>query len=76
MEPPPGEEEADAEGLKIIQSSKFFAKPMTPEEAIMQMNLLNNVFLVFVNADTGQVNVVYNRDDGSYGLIEADTQEA
>lgn len=56
--------------LKIIRSSKFFAKPMTPEEAIMQMNLLSASFLVFTNADTRDVNVVYRRRDGSYGLIE------
>jgi len=58
------------EGLKIIRSSKFFARPMTPREAIMQMNLLGNDFLVFTNADTRDVNVVYRRQDGNYGLIE------
>lgn len=56
--------------LKIIHSSKFFARPMTPAEAIMQMNLLSNNFLVFTNADTCDVNVVYKRRDGNYGLIE------
>ena len=65
----PGAEEAPPQ-LKIVHSSKFFAKPMTPEEAIMQMNLLSNDFLVFTNADTRDVNVVYKRRDGNYGLIE------
>jgi putative sigma-54 modulation protein len=60
----------------IVHKKEFKAERLSVQQAIMQMNLLNNVFLVFVNADTGQVNVVYHRDDGSYGLIEADTQEA
>jgi putative sigma-54 modulation protein len=55
---------------KIIKSSRFFAKPMSAEEAILQMNLLGNDFLVFVSADTKDVNVVYKRSDGHYGLIE------
>jgi len=55
---------------KIVKSSKFFAKPMSPEEAIMQMSLLGNEFLVFTNASTKDVNVVYKRSDGNYGLIE------
>jgi putative sigma-54 modulation protein len=57
-------------GLKVVKSSKFFAKPMSVEEAVMQMNLLGNDFLVFSNADTRDVNVVYKRTDGNYGLIE------
>jgi putative sigma-54 modulation protein len=56
--------------LKIIKTSKFFAKPMAAEEAVMQMNLLGNDFLVFTNAETKDVNVVYKRGDGNYGLIE------
>ena len=55
---------------QIIKSSKFFAKPMAVEEAVMQMNLLGNEFLVFMNAASRQVNVVYRRKDGNYGLIE------
>jgi putative sigma-54 modulation protein len=43
---------------------------MSVDEAIMQMNLLGNDFLVFTNADTRDVNVVYKRTDGNYGLIE------
>ena len=54
----------------VIQKSKFWAKPMTVKEAVMQMNLLNNDFLVFTNASTHEVNVVYRRGDGTYGLIE------
>jgi putative sigma-54 modulation protein len=55
---------------KIIKKSKFWAKPMTTKEAVMQMNLLNNSFLVFTHAATHEVTVVYRRDDGTYGLIE------
>jgi len=65
----PEAEERAAE-FKIVKSTKFFAKPMSPDEAIMQMNLLGNDFLVFTNADTRDVNVVYKRADGNYGLIE------
>jgi putative sigma-54 modulation protein len=56
--------------LKVIRTSKFFAKPLPVAEAIMQMNLLGNDFLVFTNAHTKDVNVVYKRSDGNYGLIE------
>jgi putative sigma-54 modulation protein len=62
-----GKAAAEAE---IIKKSKFFAKPLTPNEAVMQMNLLNNDFLVFTNAASHEVNVVYRRGDGTYGLIE------
>jgi putative sigma-54 modulation protein len=55
---------------EIIKKSKFFAKPLTPPEAVMQMNLLGNDFLVFTNAASHEVNVVYRRGDGTYGLIE------
>lgn len=60
----------------VVRKKELRAERLSVQQAIMQMNLLNNVFLVFVNADTGQVNVVYHRDDGSYGLIEAETQGA
>jgi putative sigma-54 modulation protein len=55
---------------QIIKSSKFYAKPMAVEEAVMQLNLLGNEFLVFTNSASMQVNVVYKRKDGNYGLIE------
>jgi putative sigma-54 modulation protein len=48
-------------------------KPMDVEEAIMQMDLVNNNFLVFTNARTDQVNVLYRRKDGDYGLIQPST---
>ena len=56
--------------IKIIRESKFVARPMTAEEAVMHMNLMSNDFLVFTNATSHDVNVVYRRGDGTYGLIE------
>jgi putative sigma-54 modulation protein len=63
-------QESAAAPFKIIKKSKFQARPMTAQEAVMQMNLLGNDFLVFTNATTHEVNVVYKRADGTYGLIE------
>jgi len=58
------------EESKIVKSKKFPVKPMDPEEAVLQMQMLNHDFFVFLNADTEEVNVVYNRKDGQFGLIE------
>ncbi len=70
VEPEAEPELAAPPEYKVVKSSKFFAKPLTVDEAIMQMNLLGNDFLVFTNAETTDVNVVYKRSDGNYGLIE------
>ncbi len=56
--------------FKILRSKRFALKPMDEEEAIMQMNLLGHTFYVFHNARSEEVNVVYKRKDGNYGLIE------
>jgi putative sigma-54 modulation protein len=56
--------------LRVVKRDKFFANPMSVDQAIMQLNLLHREFLVFRCDASGQVNVVYRRDDGSYGLIE------
>ena len=53
-----------------IRKKSFDLKPMTTEEAIMQMNLLSHEFFVYEDQDSGLVNVVYKRKDGAYGLIE------
>jgi hypothetical protein len=55
-----------------VRSNEFLAKPMSVEEALMQMDLLNNDFLVFTRPDSRDVNVVYRRRDGNFGLIQAD----
>ena len=56
---------------QVVTKENFDATPMTVPEAIMQLNLLHNDFHVFLNEQSGQVNVVYRRDDGAYGLLEA-----
>ena len=58
------------EEVKIIRTKKFDIKPMYPEDACVQMELLGHSFFVFCNAETDQVNVVYKRKGNTYGLIE------
>jgi putative sigma-54 modulation protein len=60
-------EEAEA---VIVKTKSFPLKPMIPEEACLQMELLGHDFFVFINAETEETNVVYRRRDGNYGLIE------
>ncbi|MCL6560489.1 MAG: ribosome-associated translation inhibitor RaiA [Firmicutes bacterium] len=55
---------------RLVRTKRFAIKPMPVEEAVLQMNLLGHSFFVFSNAETEQVNVVYKRKDGNYGLIE------
>jgi len=64
------EEIADEEEIEIIRSKRFAIKPMDPEEACVQMELLGHDFYVFRNSETDEVNVVYRRKKNSYGLIE------
>ena len=56
---------------EVLRSDEFLAKPMSVEEALMQMDLMNNDFLVFTRPDSRDVNVVYRRRDGNFGLIQA-----
>lgn len=58
---------------RIVKSKQFAVKPMSSEEAVLQLELVGHDFFVFQNADTGDVNVVYRRRDGAYGLIEPQT---
>jgi putative sigma-54 modulation protein len=60
----------DEDELEVVRTKKFTMKPMDVEEAILQMNLIGHTFFVFANMDNNQINVVYKRDDGRYGLIE------
>ena len=64
------EEEAEEVASRIVRTKQFQMKPMSPEEAALQMDLLDHAFFVFTSADTGEINVVYRRRDGNYGLIE------
>ena len=60
----------DEEEIKIIRTKRFGMKPMYPEDACIQMELLGHNFFVFQNAETEAVNVVYKRKGNNYGLIE------
>jgi putative sigma-54 modulation protein len=73
LEPAPIELEGEAdgqEGPRIVKTKRFEMKPMTPEDAVLNLEMLQHSFYVFANADSGAVNVVYRRGDGDYGLIE------
>ncbi|QIN78734.1 ribosome-associated translation inhibitor RaiA [Rubrobacter marinus] len=74
--PPSGAEAVDEEeavtdlGARIVRTKQFQMKPMGPEEAAMHMELLDHDFFVFTSAETGDINVLYRRRDGDFGLIE------
>ncbi len=70
--PSAGETAIEEEGAIDIRTKRFCLKPMTVEEAILQMNLLGHTFYVFENADSGETCIVYKRNAGSYGLIVPD----
>jgi putative sigma-54 modulation protein len=55
---------------QIIKTKRFDLKPMSPEEAVMQMELLDKEFFIFSNVGSGEINVIYKRKDGNVGLIE------
>ena len=59
----------EAEEYEVIREKKFHLRPMSVDEAILQMNLLDHTFFMFKNADTGDVNVVYKRDEGNYAVL-------
>ncbi len=64
------EEDESDDDISIIRSKRFAVKPMYPEDACVQMELLGHSFYVFRNAETDEVNVVYKRKGNTYGLIE------
>lgn len=69
------EEMPDAEleeDSRVVKTKRFSLRPMSVEEAIMQMELVAHEFFVFLNADSGTVNVVYKRNDGNYGILETE----
>ena len=63
-------EDGEEEERKVVRVKRFAIKPMSVQEAILQMELLGHSFYVFENAEEGHVNVLYQRKDGNYGLIE------
>ena len=65
-----GDAEEDEGQSRIVRTKQFAIKPMTPEEAALQMELLSHDFFLFTNADTSAAAVVYRRKDGQIGLID------
>ena len=63
-------ESAKDEEPQIVKTKRFTMKPMSTDEAILQMELLGHNFFVYENSEDGEVNVIYRRKDGNYGLIE------
>lgn len=61
----------DTRQFEIVKTKRFQLKPMSAEEAILQMNLLGHSFFIYENPDTNETNVVYKRKDGKYALIES-----
>ena len=67
---PDVEDEPVSDDLKIVRTRQISLKPMDPEEAVLQMDMLGHDFFVFEDAETNGTSVVYRRKDGRYGLIE------
>jgi len=63
-------EDESSDGPQVIRTEQVFAKPMDVDEAVMQLNLSEEQFLVFTDASTETINVLYRLEDGNYGLIE------
>lgn len=63
-------EEVEDEGPSIVRVKRFNIKPMSEEEAMLQLEMIGHSFYVFINSDTNAMNVLYKRKDGNYGLIE------
>ena len=76
MEPLPleAEETFDEETSNIVRTKRFRMTPMNPDEAVEQMELLGHDFFVFYDPDEGQINVIYRRKDGDYGLLQPELQ--
>ena len=66
----PVDEPEVEEDYTIVRTKEIPVKPITVDEAILQMNMVGHKFYMFTNAETGEVNVVYLRDDGKYGLLQ------
>lgn len=66
--------EVTEEEYKVVRTKRFPVKPQTVDEAILEMNLIGHQFYMFRNGDTNEINVVYRRNNGTYGLLEPDTE--
>ena len=65
----PTEEEPEDE-YQVVRKKQILVKPINVEEAILEMNMVNHDFFMFINAETDEINVVYKRQDGNYGVLE------
>lgn len=63
-------DEVEDEEYRVVRKKQVLIKPITVEEAILEMNMINHSFFIFRNADTDEMNVVYKRENGDYGLLE------
>jgi putative sigma-54 modulation protein len=63
-------DDEEEDGPRIVRVKQFSVKPMSEEEAMLQLELLGHAFYVFRNVDTNEINVLYKRKDGNFGLIE------
>lgn len=68
----PSDDDSASDELKIVRTKQVSLKPMDPEEAVLQMDMLGHDFFVFQDAETNRTSIVYRRRDGRYGLIEAE----
>lgn len=66
----PPDEDDESELGQVVRTKRFPVKPMTVEDAILEMDLLSHSFFLFNNQDSGEYNVLYRRHDGDYGVIE------
>lgn len=71
----PEAEESEEKEFDVVRTKSVFLKPENVEEAILQMNMLGHSFYWFINADTDEMNIVYRRKGGGYGLMEPGTEE-
>lgn len=63
-------DEAEDDEYKVVRKKNVIVKPITVDEAILEMNMVNHTFFMFINAETDEMSVVYKRADGNYGLLE------
>lgn len=71
MQTEPGEsDEVEDDEYRVVRKKQVLIKPISVDEAILEMNMVNHNFFMFINAETDEVNVVYKRADGDYGVLE------
>ncbi len=71
----PEEEEEQEVTYELFRTKKVSLKPMSPDEAILRMNMVDHKFFMFLNSDTDKISVVYIRDNGDYGMLESELEE-